>query len=299
MITGDKDSLFGSHCAGLVHLISYRGKEQFQSDIGSQIYTLIHCRQTLIDLAHQRLSGMGVEAPLEVVHKKPHRARFLNWLSRMSALNGVLAQNLRGAPGRVLFPKGWDLEVLALEEEIRQWQETALQIWPYWPLSPYDATSGLVYPKAIYVCSGLLQSQAYNLIWCGRIHLLHAMLVYRSTLTENEALESPLPSASSIKQDLLQMVDNICNFVPFMLGEVDERGALRAPGRGKAVGALFLMWLLHVAGSVSIMPQSQQDWIAGRLLHIGHSVGIQQALALKDFRDLQRRTTPGMPLSMR
>lgn len=305
MITGDKDSLSGSHAAGQIHLVRLRGKEQFKTSIGCEIYLLIRSRQMLADLAYQRVPSMGVEAPLDS-DKKPHRARVSNWLSRISALYGALPQDIRRASWRTFFPRQWVSEVLALEEEIRQWRwdESIPDFWRYCSLPRYHATTGpaledgLVYPKAIYVCSGLIQAVFWNVVWCGRIHLLHAMLIYRSTLSNTEALESPLPSTSSINQDLLTMVDNICNTVPFMLGEVDHQGALNAPGRGKAVGALFLMWILHVAGSVSVIPQPQQDWIAGRLLHIGNAVGIQQALVLKDFRDFQRRTSPGVPVSM-
>ena len=298
MITGDKDNLMGSHAAGQVHLVRLRGEEQFKSNTGCEIYLFIRSRQMITGLAYQRLSSIGVEAPLEDSHRKPYRARFSNWLSRISALYGARAQDSRGVPGRRLFPKGWAIEVLDLEEEIREFNNNVPDFLRYWSL-PYDATGGsgledgLIYPKAIYVYPSLLQSYGWGAIWCGRIHLLHAMLVYRSTLTDSEALESPLPSVSSINEDLQTMVDNLCNMVPFMLGEVDSKGALNAPGRGKAAGALFAMWILHIASSVTIMPRSQQDWITGRLLHIGHSVGIQQALVLKDFRDSQRRASPG------
>ena len=294
----------GSHAAGHAQLVRLRGKEQFKSNTGTEIYLMISSRQMMADLAYQRPSSMGVEAPLEDFHGKPDRARFSNWISRISALCGAVAPNIRGARARTLFTNGWITEVLALQKEIWQWKQSAPHHFRYWSLSPYDAASepdledGPIYPKAIFVCSGLVQAYGWNIIWCGRIHLLQAMLVYRSTLTNSEALESPLPSVSSINQDLLTTVDNICNMVPFMLGEIDQKGALNPPVRGKAFTAQFLMWTLHVAGSVPIMPQSQQDWIAGRLLHIGHAVGIQQALVLKDFRDFQRRTSPEMPLSM-
>ena len=305
MITGDKDSLWGTHAAGQISLIRHRGKEQFKTSRGCEMYLLIRSRQILSDLAYQRFPSIGVEAPLDS-DGKPHRARVSNWLSKISALYGALLQDIRRASGRLFFPREWVSEVLALEEEIRQWrwEESAPDFWHHHSLSPDHTTTGtaleegLVYPKAIYVFSGLLQAFAWNLVWCGRIRLLHAMLIYRSTLSHTEALESPLPSTSIINQDLLEMVDNICNMVPFMLGEVDHKGSLNAPCRGKAVGAQFMMWVLHVAGSVSITPQSQKDWIAGRLLHIGHAVGIQQALVLKDFRDFQRRTSPGVPVSM-
>ncbi|KAL8791139.1 MAG: hypothetical protein Q9195_006036 [Heterodermia aff. obscurata] len=304
VITGDKDSLMGSHGAGLVHLIRLRGEEQFKSNTGCEIYTIVRSRDIWTQYAPQSLPGVALEAPLKDLDKKPHRAQISNWLSRISALCGAVSQNVRGASGRTLFPKGWDIEVLALEEELQQWNEHHPEFFRYWSLSPYDATGvtdpedGPIYPKAIYFCSSLLLTQFWSLIWCGRVHLLHAMLVYRSTLSEREARESPLPAVSSIKQDLLTLVDHICNFVPFLLGEIDHRGALTAPGRGRAVGAIFAMWVLHVASSVSITPQLQQEWIACRLLYIGHAVGIQQALVLKDFRDFQRRTSPGMPLSM-
>ena len=304
MITGDKNSLTGTHAAGQVHLVRFRGEEQFKTSTGCELYLLIRSRQMLADLAYERYPSMGVQAPLKGADPKLHRAMLSSWLSRICALYGALIQNMRQSSGRTCFPEEWVFEVLALEEEIQQWEETVPDFFEYWSLPPDDAAAGpdpedgVIYPKALYVCSGLIQAFGWTLIWCGRIHLLHAMLIYRSTLSYSEALASPFRPASSINHDLLTMVDHICNMVPFMLGEVDSKGTLNAPGRGKAVGGIFLMWVLHVASSVTIMPQSQQDWIAGRLVHIGQSVGIQQALALKDFRDFQRRTSHGMPLAM-
>lgn len=242
--------------------------------------------------------------PSEGAYRNPHAARLAGLMAGISALYGFLPRNGVSTLRRSSFPEDWVGKVLAIEEEIRQWRDTVPAFWGYRSMTPYDISDnpgkedGSFYPKAIHVYNGFLQASSWNIIWCGRIHLLHAMLAYRSTLSPNKARRVALPTESSIKQELQMMADNVCNNVPFMLSEVDRTGSLRSPGKGKAIGAYFLIWALHVAGSVEILPRSQQDWIAGRLLHIGHVVGIQQALILREFRTAQRRNIHTAPLSI-
>lgn len=239
--------------------------------------------------------------PSEGAYQKSYGARLADLMNSINTLSNSLPRNGISAVRRSSFPQDWVEKVLAVEEEIRQWADTIPDFWRYQSTAPYDMAGdgdGSFSPKAVHVYHGFVQASCWNIIWCGRIHLLHAMLAYRSTLPPDVELGSPLLSESSIKQELQKMVDYVCNNVPFMLGEVDQTGTLRTLGRGKAIGAYFLIWALHVAGSVEILPRSQQDWIAGRLLYIGHVFGIQQALILREFRNGQRRANRSAPLSI-
>ncbi|KAG6994071.1 hypothetical protein G7Y79_00047g082970 [Physcia stellaris] len=303
-ISGDKTTLWESHTAGQVQLIRLRGQDQFKSSTGLELYRLVLARHRLADLAYQRIPTLGSDMPSEGAYRNPHAARLADLMAGISALYGFLPKNGVSTLRRSSFPEGWVEKVLAIEEEIRQWRDTVPAFWGYRSMPPYDTSDNpgreddLLYPKAVHVYSGFLQASSWNIIWCGRIHLFHAMLAYRSTLSPNEARRVALPTESSIKQELQTMADNVCNNVPFMLSEVDQTGALNTSRRGKAIGAYFLIWALHVAGSVEILSRSQQDWIAGRLLHIGHVVGIQQALVLREFRTARRRNIHRAPLSI-
>ncbi len=97
-----------------------------------------------------------------------------------------------------------------------------------------------------------------------------------------------LPSESAICQSLRDTVDNISAIVPFLLGEVDSHGALSTELRRRALGGYYLVWSLHVAGSVRCLPFAQEAWIADRLMHIGSVFGIKQAFLFKQYRDLER-----------
>ncbi|KAL8672685.1 MAG: hypothetical protein Q9168_002869, partial [Polycauliona sp. 1 TL-2023] len=304
LISGDKTTLWESHTAGQIHLLGLRGEDQFKTDTGRELYRFILARQRLADLGYQRPPKLGANLPKENVQLNPHGARLANLIHSIGKLYGVIPQNKTAPPRHESFPQDWAYEVLALETEIRDWSETIPPFWGYRTIPPYGLSNtspedqGPIFPKAINIYTGMLQASAWNVLWCGRIHLLRIMLTYRSTLSPDQAKTCPLPAEESIRQESQHMADNICNNVPFVLGEVDTTGALKVGGRGKAIGPFMLIWALYVALSVESMPQSQRDWINGRLSYIGHVMGIQQAFVLRNLRASQRRASPRFPLSV-
>ena len=303
IISGDKTTLWESHTEGQLQLVRLRGKDQFKTATGRSMYRMIFARQKLQDLAYRRVPTMGTEAPLDIIFPHPNGARVAKILNLISALYGILPLNGSSVSNPTTFPKGWAHEVLLLEGEIKKWtmlvsEGLRYRVMPACGISnEFQSNDDDIYPKAVYVFQGPQQAAAWGVLWCGRIHLLHVMLEYRATLSELEAFKTPIPSEDFIYQELQTMVDHVCNTVPFMLGEVDETGALKPSGRGQAVGAYMLIWALHVAGSVTTTPQAQKDWIASRLSHIGNAVGIQQAFVLKDFHAQKRCTGDRSPLS--
>jgi hypothetical protein len=108
-----------------------------------------------------------------------------------------------------------------------------------------------------------------------------AMLSCASILSENEVLVARLPSQERIHQTISDLIDNICASVPYLLGDVDENGAPPISSEVKTIGPLFCMYFLKVSGSTAGMPLALQEWIQDQLLHIGHSVGIRQALNIR------------------
>ena len=241
------------------------------------------------------------EAPTEKLYPGAKCARAAGIIRKMRIICSVMPQKGPGSSGRACYPENWLYEVLAAEEEFKDWTLSLPEEWGLRSLPPCNALevfkdmNGPRFPKAIYACNGIEPVFGWHAMWCCRIHLLHAMLEYRSTLSEIDLVGSPLASVTRINHELQTMVDNICNTVPFMLGEIDQTGALRPPGKGQAIGAYFLLFSLDVASYVTILPRSQQKWIEDRLSHIGHVFGIQQAFAIRDFHAKQRGMSAGYP----
>lgn len=48
----------------------------------------------------------------------------------------------------------------------------------------------------------------------------------------------------------------------------------------EALGGYFLVWPIFVAVNTEFVPRQQREWLQGRLSHIGHTFGLNQAQVL-------------------
>lgn len=125
------------------------------------------------------------------------------------------------------------------------------------------------------------------------------------TLT-NDGISCPQRSylVNQARQTVLQLVEDICASVPYILGMViEDSGHLEASGSSElspgidmrvtssslqitGAGGLTIMWPLLVAGNSEASNSDLRKWITTYLDKIGHSMGINQALAMsKLIRD--------------
>ena len=287
-ISGDKRTLFESHGAGQMELLRLRGQEQFRTLRGQDLYRLAHARQRLQDLAYRRRPTNILNAAPEAFNSNPHAAKLAELLFRATKLHSDIVQVTRQDYD------DWALEALDILREMRQWSERPPPKMRFWSLLAFesstttDAESFGCYPKSIIVFTGLPAATGWTVLWCGQLMVLQTMLECRHGMDADQAAQSRLGSESNICQDLLDTVDNICAGAPFLLGEIDDHGALNTHARSKAVGAYFLTMSLHLAGSVTCLSPTQEAWISNRLLYIGNVFGIKQALVLRAYRESER-----------
>lgn len=120
-------------------------------------------------------------------------------------------------------------------------------------------------------------------------------------LLTNDNIGSPQRSylVNQARQNVLQMVEDICASVPYILGmEIEDSGHLKVSGLGASIahesdtgatlssfqvtgaGGLTIMWPLLVAANSEVAGSDLRKWITACLDKIGHSMGINQALAM-------------------
>ena len=274
IISGDKPTLWAGHHAGQRALIRLRGPTQFTSQRGRALYRLIHIILQLQSLhyRHQPLSTPDVA--FDTLYPTPHSAKLAELLLEVTKLKRT-----------VTGPAEWDEDAIALDQKMQSWSDSAPEGLRFRPVPVENTLLRIRYPERIWIFKGIQMANARNIFTCARIYLLQAMLDYRARLPLEDFTRSPLPSEASIRQCLREFVGDICATVPFMLGEIDNQGALNFDGRRKAIGAYYLLWPLHVAATVKDLPAAQAVWIADRLFYIGHVAGIKQALLLKSYMD--------------
>jgi len=244
----------------------------------------------LQDLNQRRAPNNLFNASFDNYHPGPHAMKLTRILAKVTELYSAVPC----VSNEPLHHSGWGIRALDLEQEMQRWIDDAPEMLRYWSIFPSypsvstDTSTSHLYPKNMFIFKNIQVATGWNVFWCGRIYLLHSMLEYRNGLTAQRSQDSMLPSESEICQSLQDTVDNICATVPFLLGEVDSHGALSAESRRRALGGYYLVWSLHVAGSVRCLPFAQEAWIADRLMHIGNVFGIKQAFLFKQYRDLER-----------
>lgn len=117
----------------------------------------------------------------------------------------------------------------------------------------------------------------------------------------NDNISSPQRNflANQARQTVLQLVEDICASVPYILGmEIEVPEHLKVSSLGASIvhgadmrtnlssfqitgaGGLTIMWPLLVAANSGVTCSDLRKWITACLDKIGHSMGINQALAM-------------------
>ncbi|KAJ5776880.1 hypothetical protein N7520_000126 [Penicillium odoratum] len=157
------------------------------------------------------------------------------------------------------------------------------------PLFNGEAITSAVWGKTYHVYGSLAASSMWNNYRSARI-LIHELIIDTvkaldvSTLEETDRRQQEA-LASQSRLIAHQLMEDICSSVPFNLGigtEAYENDDIEvcAPFQVTAAGGFSLMWPLLIAGNCGLASQELRQWITNCLDKIGHSMGINQALAM-------------------
>lgn len=183
---------------------------------------------------------------------------------------------------------------LKLDAELVSLLITAPSSWNYRivhvPTSHGMPVIPQIWGTAYHVYGSTAASSMWNNYRCARIliqELIISILTDINTSTE-EAIGLPQQQSleTQCRQTTAQLVDDICASVPYCLGsEIETDLESAVPGSGPASftlpgsGGLTLIWPLLVAANSGVVSEDRRIWIGGCLDKIGHSTGINQALA--------------------
>lgn len=166
--------------------------------------------------------------------------------------------------------EAWWVDAIALNSEMQAWGELICQgSLAYSELLNETGT----WPKTFHVYPEILTAGFWNSYRCARILLLSDLLDYDTRIGPTFVFPEP----NTFQASMLQMINDICASVPFLLGDFDPQGSLQKGAGRMSLGGYFLVFALHVVGYVRIVKDDQLAWIKGRLKRVGYTMGIKQA----------------------
>ncbi|KAJ5915930.1 hypothetical protein N7454_010837 [Penicillium verhagenii] len=156
------------------------------------------------------------------------------------------------------------------------------------PLYDGEPITRAVWGDSYHIYGSLAASSMWNNYRSARI-LVHELIIDTVKALDASAEDTDRRQqhalASQSRVIAHQLVEDICSSVPFNLGagtEADDGNDIEAsaPFQVTAAGGFSLMWPLLIAGNSGLACKELRQWIINCLDKIGHSMGINQALAM-------------------
>lgn len=169
--------------------------------------------------------------------------------------------------------------LLDLEDAVVKWGAERSSLWDH--KTVFDSTR----PDVIYDDTYTVYN-TYSIAATWNIQRATRIFTHEAIFTQiNEKLAQPLSAITTIDLPsqrsrslaiICETAFDICASVPYLLGHDKSYNEQLSSPAPAATGYLSLP-AIYLAGSTVGVPQSMRLYVLGRLRHIGHSWGIQQA----------------------
>lgn len=193
-----------------------------------------------------------------------------------------------------------DAELVSLMISVSPlWRYTTVRV----PILDGKPITQAFWGKSYHVYHSISASSLWNNYRSARIIIQELIVdtIQELETSANDNIGSPQGSslATQARQTALQLMDDICASVPYNLGmEAEDSGHLEVSAPGSSIvrelnmrntlstfqisgaGGLTTMWPLLVAANSGFACSDLRKWITNCLDKIGHSMGINQALAM-------------------
>ncbi|PKY05950.1 hypothetical protein P168DRAFT_250959 [Aspergillus campestris IBT 28561] len=284
-----------SHIYGAAALLELRGSEQLQDEDGLKLF--IQLRFQIIVSCLQK--GARVPQPVLECSKiamflRPHAEAYSD---RLISIAGRLSNLRADINCKVLADQGEILTAAyAIEAELMAWLASLPAEFLYTTVedpTPVAVTMGwgpAPWNNRHHIYSDLWICNTWNQYRCARIIVSEIILSCLRRLATGATVPAELQShCSRIRGTSRQVATDICASVPFHFG-VDNfttKPSLYFPVHQSYLGGLMLLWPLVLAGATEDRQHPMRKWVIGCLRFIGHSMGIDQALALIDVLEYE------------
>ncbi|KAL4913502.1 hypothetical protein BDW62DRAFT_192341 [Aspergillus aurantiobrunneus] len=296
-----------SHIRGASILLELRGPEHLQSEEGLKLF--VQLRFQIIISCLQR--GMRVpESLLECSKIAMYlRPQIDAYCDRLIVIAGRLS-NLRAdiIREKVLTDANEILSAAyAVEAELLAWVAAGP---PDFQFGTYECSSveqwvrmfgnkPFPYNNQYHVYRDLWICHTWNQYRCSRMivcEIILSCLRRLSAASPTMAMSKELQShCARIRNVTRELAGDICASAAYHLGvEGSPASAFTVPTNYCHVGGMLLLWPLTLAGGTEPRGHPLRMWTRDCLRLIGHSIGIDQALALIDVLDAEAGVFEGM-----
>ena len=200
--------------------------------------------------------------------------------------------NLRG-----LLDEGAEMNLSTLVESCRG-LDIELSVWAT-SIRAYSNVVSTSNPEEIcegyyHIYKDLRNAYIWNCYRCTRIMIDELLVFNLQPLFNTSILVSSSHFITEYRRSvscIQLLLSEIFASVPFHLG-------LPEPDAGSApfVGNFLLIWPLYMPASTRFVAEQTHKWAIRRLVHIGHSIGIQQALESEKLQNKTRQSVKGLYL---
>ncbi|KAE8377829.1 hypothetical protein BDV26DRAFT_203420 [Aspergillus bertholletiae] len=283
-----------NHIYGAAALLEVRGPEQLQDEDGLKLFVqlrfqiIISCLQRAMRVPESLIDCSKVAMFLRT-KVDAYGDRLIGIAGRLSNLRADIRMGLLVDPHEILSAAygieaelmGWiatlpsDLLYTSIEDPTLS--DVSFSMWGQGP-HPYN--------NKYHMYSDLWTCHTLNQYRCARIVVSEIILTCLRQLSLN------VP-ASAISNDLLehctrlrsttrQLANDICASVPyhFSVGNISGGPFDCLPVNQSYVAGLLLLWPLVLAGATESLNHPLRKWVISCFRLIGHSMGVDQALAL-------------------
>lgn len=280
-----------SHMPGLLALLKLRGKTQFQSRIGRGMARLMHY-QILIEaclgncpVPEEMIAWANAVDPRNPITSFTKLA--INAAHQCGAIRAMVASGRPLEQGNAIVPESMLNTTAMLESKIRAWSYMFTND-PQWrpltipnPLLAGSSTNQEAL-KEIQIFKNIDTVNILNTCRTVRSHLCCELLTLIEYLKpRGEALQPPRSLLKSYcERTILQMAEDVCSSVPWILGEVNDCGKLMLVPQSQGIKGYCLLWPLKqvlMSGSAS---DQRKNWIRNKFDYIRNVLGLKMAVQI-------------------
>ena len=272
------------HINGATVLLRLRGRQQLKTKLGLRMFKQVivsiiaSCIQHEVPIPAHIITLQGYA--MESLGDNP-AWRFLDTTMRFANLRASIKD------GSLIDRDEIIDAAMKVDDDLVKWCETTPLQWRYETLFT-DADPALVYEGYYHLYQDHHKAHVWNSVRMSRICL--CQIIVGQILRYDSPPGSPiLPDHTALIQlsanTVARMASEICASVP-QFTEQPVSSSTQEAGLGSSdnvAGGYFLLWPLFIVGTLPDLPDSLHQWVIERLLFIGHSKKIPQAIHVAEM----------------
>ncbi|KAJ5673468.1 hypothetical protein N7507_002595 [Penicillium longicatenatum] len=285
--------LWTNHINGAMALLEMRGPDQLKTETGLRLF--MHLRYQIIISCMQRdvrVPESLLESSRYILDLRPSEAygnRLIIIIGRLSNLRAdVIAHKITD-----------DQQIIAgasaIEADLIAWLAGLPPIFSYeihmkdrFDFQFQQRCRGLaLYDDQYHVYPNLWSCNSWNQYRCARIIVSEMILTHIRQMSDSASMRSLSEEfreqCHSLRATIRRLAVDICRSVPYCLGVHHSKLDPTLPPPDSYLGGLVLLWPMYLAGTAENPTHPLRRWVVQCLRMIGHTFGLDQALALMDI----------------